>query len=141
MRNRWAMRSWQDLRDIAGDAYSEFCEKIRYTCPTADSNRARWPAHELWHQVSNVIALDLQENCSGVLPSDVIETNRAEHMRMLDRQILGLLVSRAAASEVQPFEFKGFLDSHIETLKRLSDEHPAPIYERLGKAADRYRFK
>ena len=141
LRNRWEMRSWQDLRDMVGDAYSEFCEKIRYTCPATDSNRARWPVHELWHQVSNVVALDLQENCSGVVPSEVIETNRAEHMRMLDQQILGLFVSRAAASEVQPFEFQDFLDSHIETLKRLSDEHPAPIYERLGKAADRYRFK
>ncbi|WP_065326382.1 hypothetical protein [Tritonibacter mobilis] len=141
LRNRWEMRSWQDLRDMVGDAYSEFCEKIRYTCPTTDSNRARWPTHELWHQVSNVIALDLHENYSGVLPSEVIETNRAEHMRMLDRQILGLLVSRAAASEVQPFEFKGFLDSHIEALKRLSDEHPTSINERLGRADDRYRFK
>ncbi|AFO89771.1 hypothetical protein D1822_00110 [Phaeobacter inhibens] len=141
LRNRWEMRSWQDLRDMVGDAYSEFCEKIRYTCPTSDSNRARWPTHDLWQAVASVIANDLHENCSGVLPSDVIETNRAEHMRMLDRQILGLFVSRAAASEVQPAEFQDFLDSHIETLKRLSEEHPTPLPERLSKAAARYRFK
>ncbi|MFP3385873.1 hypothetical protein [Tritonibacter sp. SIMBA_163] len=78
------------------------------TCPTSDSNRARWPTHELWLQTGNVIALDLHENCSGVLPSEVIETNRAEHMRMLDRQILGLLVSRAATSDVQPADFEIF---------------------------------
>ncbi|MFV1491225.1 hypothetical protein VWX97_04590 [Phaeobacter sp. JH18-32] len=141
LRNRWEMRSWQDLRDMLGDAYTEFCEKIRYTCPTSDSNRARWPAHELWHQVSNVIALDLHENCSGVLPSEVIETNRAEHMRMLDRQILGLLVARAAASEITPHEFWDFVDSHVATLQRQSDEHPRPIGERIGKAASRYLFK
>lgn len=85
--------------------------------------------------------MDLHENCSGVQPSDVIETNRAEHMRMLDRQILGLFVSRAAASDVKPNDFKHFLDTHIEAIKRYSDEHPAPIDERLGKAACRYRFK
>ncbi|UWR52660.1 hypothetical protein K4F84_15910 [Phaeobacter inhibens] len=141
LRNRWEMRSWQDLRDMVGDAYTEFCEKIRYTCPTTDSNRARWPTHDLWRDVASVIANDLHENCSGVLPSEVIETNRAEHMRMLDRQILGLFVSRAAASEVQPGEFRDFLDSHIETLKRLSEEHPTPLPERLSKAAARYRFK
>ncbi|UWR79985.1 hypothetical protein K4K97_15510 [Phaeobacter inhibens] len=141
LRNRWEMRSWQDLRDMVGDAYTEFCEKIRYTCPTTDSNRARWPTHDLWRDVASVIANDLHENCSGVLPSEVIETNRAEHMRMLDRQILGLFVSRAAASEVQPGEFQDFLDSHIETLKRLSEEHPTPLPERLSKAAARYRFK
>ncbi|WP_240482088.1 hypothetical protein [Ruegeria marisrubri] len=87
------------------------------------------------------MAVDLQENCSGVLPSEVIETNRAEHIRMLDRQILGLFVSRAAASEVKPHEFRDFLDGHIEAIKRQSNEHPVPIGERLGKAASRYRFK
>ncbi|EDZ47600.1 conserved hypothetical protein [Rhodobacterales bacterium Y4I] len=141
LRKRWEMRSWQELQDMVGDAYTEFCEKIRYTCPTADSNRARWPTHELWQQVGNVIALDLQENCAGVLPSDVIETNRAEHMRMLDRQILGLLVSRAAASEVKPQEFPDFVNSHMEALRRLSEEHPTPIDERLGKAIKKYQFK
>ncbi|KJZ22557.1 hypothetical protein [Tritonibacter mobilis] len=71
----------------------------------------------------------------------MIETNRAEHMRMLDRQILGLLVSRAAESEVQPHEFAEFLDTHIEAIRRLSEEHPTPLAERIGKAAGRYRFR
>ena len=40
---------------------------------------------------------------------------------MLDRQILGLLVSRAAASAVQPHEFAEFLDGHIEAIRRMSE--------------------
>jgi len=127
LRNRWEMRSWKDLRNMVGDAYTEFCEKIRYTRPTTDSNRARWPLHNLWREVASVIANDLHENCSGVLPSDVIETNRAEHLRMLDRQILGLLVSHAAASGIQPSHFGEFLDTQIEAIQRMSDEHPIPI--------------
>lgn len=141
LRNRWEMRSWKDLRDIVGDAYTEFCEKIRYTRPTTDSNRARWPLHNLWREVASVIANDLHENCSGVLPSDVMETNRAEHLRMLDRQILGLLVSHAAASGIQPSHFGEFLDTQIVAIQRMSDEHPISINERIGKAVDRYRFK
>lgn len=54
-------------------------------------------------------------------------------MRMLDRQIRGLFVSRAAASEAQPGEFQDFLDSHIETLQRLSEEY-AKARSRLEKA-------
>lgn len=141
LRHRWEMRSWHDLNFMVGDAFTEFCDKIRYTSPTADRNRARWPTHELWHQVSRVVALDLHENISGVVPSEVKHANRAEHMRMLDRQLLGLFVSRAAASEVPPEEFRDFLDSHVEALKRYSDEHPVPIEKRLAKAASRYRFK
>lgn len=141
LRNRWEMRSWQDLREMIGDAYVEFCQKIRYTAPTSDSNRARWPTHDLWHQVSEVVAADLHENRLGILPSGVKEAEREEHKRMLDRMILGLLVSRAATTEVPADMFMEFIDSHIASIQRLSDEHPTPIDERLGKAANRYRFR
>jgi len=59
LRNRWEMRSWSDLRAVIGDALTDFTQRIRYTAPTADSNRARWPAHELWDMVEAVIAADL----------------------------------------------------------------------------------
>ncbi|WP_282094404.1 hypothetical protein [Epibacterium ulvae] len=89
LRHRWEMRSRQDLPDMLGYAYAELCEKIRYTCPTSDSNGARWPTHDIWRAIASVIANDLYENCSGVLPSEVIETNRAEHMRCWTAKYLG----------------------------------------------------
>lgn len=42
----------------------------------------------------------LQHHCAGVLPSGVKTANRTEHLRMLDMQLLGLFVSRGAASDV-----------------------------------------
>lgn len=141
LRNRWEMHSWQDLRDIVGDAYSDFCEHMRYTSPNDDTNRSRWPSHPLWRQVVETIGIDLAQHRSGVLPSGIKEANRTEHMRMLDGMILGLMVSRAAASEVQPNEFDSFMETHLDAIKRLSDEHPVPVQQRLAKAADRYRFR
>lgn len=141
LRNRWEMRSWADLRNIIGDAFSDFCERIRYTIPTTDTNRARWPVHELWQEVKNSITRDLMGHHSGVLPSDVIEANRAEHMRMLDRQILGLLVSRAAASGIAPESFDSFIKAHLLALRDASRQHPAPIAERLARSAGRYQFR
>lgn len=141
LRNRWEMRSWSDLRAVIGDALTDFTQRIRYTAPTADSNRARWPAHELWDMVEAVIAADLAAMRSGVVPDEVKDANRTEHMAMLDAQILGLLVSRAAAGGIPADSFDAFLKSHLFTLKDASKAHPLPIDERLAKSAARYRFR
>lgn len=69
------------------------------------------------------------------------DANRAELMRMLDAQILGLMVSRAAAGGVKPDDFDGFVKRHLHTLKYASNAHPFPIDERMAKADARYRFR
>ncbi len=140
LRNRFEMRNWQDVHDVIGDAFTDALERIRYCMPTADSNRARWPTHELWHQFEAVIGNDLLQNCAGVLPSDVMETNRAAKMRELDAQLAGLFVTRAAISDVTADEFNDFLEHHIEALERIVNEHTTPIDERLSKVRAKYRF-
>lgn len=141
LRNRWEMRSWSDLDALIGDAYAEFTDRIRYCTPTHDRNRARWPTHELWQVVTDTIATNLGTMRSGVIPDEVKDANRAEHMRMLDVQILGLMVSRAAAGGIAPDAFDGFMRAHLLALREASREHPVPIEERLAKSKARYRFR
>jgi len=140
LRERFDIRGWDDLHAMIGDAFTDFCERMRYCIPTTDRNRARWPTHELWQAVTHTMAIDLHENIAGVLPRDVKDANREEHMRMLDRQLLGLFISRAAASGVTADEFSDFMENHVHALERASDEHPVPVVERIGKAAARYRW-
>ncbi|SHL71243.1 hypothetical protein SAMN05444414_1315 [Roseovarius marisflavi] len=97
LRRRWEIRNWFDLDAMIGDAYAAFLEKVRYCEVSTDSNRSRWPPHPLWRVVENVIADDLTAMRSGVVPDDVKTASREEHKRMLDMQLLGLMVSRAAA--------------------------------------------
>ncbi len=141
LRNKWEMRSWADLDAMIGDAFADFTNRIRYCIPSTDSNRARWPLHELWQRVTEVIESDLSGMRSGAVPDDVKEANRAEHRRMLDAQILGLMVSRAGAEGVEGEDFDAFMKRHLLTLKDASKEHSVPIDERLSKAAGRYRFR
>lgn len=141
LRNRWAMRSWADLDAMIGDALTDFCLRVRYCIPTADSNRARWPAHELWRAAADVVSRDLRDMRSGVIPEDVKTANREAHKRMLDGQATGLLLSRAAAEGVTGHDLEAFLARHVGTLTERSREHPVPAEERLAKAAGRYRFR
>jgi len=141
LRTRWEMRSWHDLWEMVGDAYTEFTERIRYTSPSHDTNRARWPEHPLWSLVRSIVSDALHKHRIGVLPETVKEVNRREHMRMLDGMILGLLVSRAAASDVGPDDFEDFVDAHSDAILRLSDDNPKSITERIERASKRYKFR
>ena len=140
LRGKFEMNTWQDLRDTLGDAYNDALGRLRYCIPNSDSNRARWPAHELWHLFDVNIRNDLAVHCCGVLPNQVIFANKTAKMCELDRQLLGLFVSRAAISEVSPEAFNGFMESHVDALQRYSKEHPKTLDERLQKAAGRYRW-
>lgn len=140
LRDRFEMHAWADVRERLGDAYRNALERLRYTIPTNDSNRARWPAHDLWKLFEDTMMQDLFAHCIGVQPSDVIFANRAAKMRELDQQLLGLFVTRAAISDVPPEEFYDFIDQHTEALRRNSEEHPKPLEERLQKAGGKYRW-
>lgn len=141
LRNKFAMRSWQDVRDTIGDAFTDSLKRIRYCIPTPDANRARWPTHGLWQQFEAVINEGLQQNRAGVLPGDVIHANRMAKMRELDALLSGLFITRAAISEVSGDEFDEFMERHVETLLLSVSEHSISVGERIAKARGRYRLQ
>jgi hypothetical protein len=99
--DRWAMHGWDDMNQKIGDAYIDFCEHIRYCQPRADSNRSRWPSHELWEVVCGKVSNDMSAMVCGATPSAVKKANLAEHQYRLERMIMGLLLARAASSGEQ----------------------------------------
>ena len=140
LRNKWEIRSWVDLDAMIGDALSDFCKRIRFCVPTTDSNRARWPLHELWRIVIGVTASDLSGMRSGVVPEEVKAANRAEYMRMLDMQMLGLMVSRAVAEGIPADGFDKFVNRQVKLLRSASKNHSIGIEERMFKAGQKYKF-
>jgi len=138
LRNRFEMRSWQDVHDAVGDAFTDSLRRIRYCIPTSDANRARWPTHGLWRQFTRVINDELLQNCAGVLPSDVIYANRIAKMREIDALLSGVFITRAAISDVSGDEFEEFMERHVESLMLLIGEHSISIEERIAKVASKY---
>ncbi|SOH95243.1 hypothetical protein SAMN06273572_1092 [Monaibacterium marinum] len=141
LRNRWLIRGWDELDAKIGDALAEAYTKTRYTLPQADSNRARWPEDPIWQTVREEATAHLSSHRSYADPALVKEANRAAHKLLLDTQILGLLVSRAATEELGTDEFEAFIARHITALRNASRDHPVSIAERLAKAEARYDFK
>lgn len=141
LRNKFELRCWHDLENSIGDAFADALSRLHFCEPTSDTNRARWPRHTLWSSFENVVGNDLNAYCSGVLPSEVIFANRAAKMRELDTQITGLLITRAAISDVKADCFEDFVESHSEALLRLTREHQYSLAERLAKSRSRYRLE
>lgn len=141
LRRQWAIRSWFDLNAVVGDAFTEFANKMRYAEPQNEQNRSRWPNHELWDQLRSVYATELDQYRSGVLPDAIRTIHRAEHLRMLDQQIEGLMISRAAAEGVSEERFKGFAKAKINLILRDLGKHPLSIEERLNRSSAKYHFR
>jgi hypothetical protein len=141
LRNRWEIKNWFDLHAMVGDPFQDFAERMKYREPNGLINRSLWPEHELWIRVKETLAQDMRHLKSGVTPKDFKEANRAEHIRMLDAQILGLMVSRAAAEKVSAEDFGSFLLSHGQRLALASEKHPVSIATRLANSAKKYQFR
>jgi hypothetical protein len=80
--------------------------------PSRDSNRSRWPLHPAWRIVQAEAARHFEGRRSYADPVEVREANRAAHIEMLDAQLLGLMVSRAAAGGVGADDAEGFFKRH-----------------------------
>ena len=140
LRNRFEMRSWEDVHDTIGDAFADSLGCIRYCIPAADANHARWPTHGLWRQFTGETNNNLLQHRAGVLPSDVIYANRIAKMREMDALLSGVFIPRAAISGVSGDEFEEFMERHVETLIQLVGEHSVSVKERIAKARGRYRL-
>lgn len=97
------------------------------------------PQHAMWWRRSEAIIYPIIA-AVGVLPSDVIHANRIAKMRDLDALLSGILITRAAISDVSADEFKEFMERHVETLMLLIGEHSVSVKERIAKARGRYRL-
>lgn len=140
LRRRWAINSWADLDATVGDAFHEFVDQLRYVQPTTDSNRSRWPDHPLWRLVREAIAEDIALMRSGVCPEEIRQVDRAAFLEQIDRQILGCLVSRAAAQEIPTERFEGWVHSQAKRLIELSRRHPISLHDRMLRAVAKKRF-
>lgn len=96
LKDRWNVRTWCDLQARFGDLALEATEAVRMTEPNKDSNRSRWPASSFWKLVQSEVGDDLFEMRNFAPPDLIKRVHKEAHLDLLERQNLGLLVTRAA---------------------------------------------
>jgi hypothetical protein len=141
LKDRWDIRTWQDLFTRFGDLTNETGHVIRYTRPPGhDSNRARWPNHPIWEIALGEINTDLFEMHEGSDPNPVKEVQRCHHIGVLIKNIKGSTITLAALEGVEEPDLERFFH---DTASRIADQakaDPEHTAKQLRDARDRYTF-
>lgn len=137
LKERWGITSWADLDAKLGDLFAAALSDIRYCEPNGDSNRARWPLHPLWEAVSEAVAGDLFEMCSGATPGVVKEVRRSQLAQTMSAMILGLLASWSLATGAEARAVPSAVQEMVENY--LKDQ-PKEFRAKIDRAAKKYVF-
>lgn len=137
LKDGWNLRTWADLDNHLGDLLSETLSAIRYTQPTDDSNRSRWPDSHLWKLVRQGAEHDLFEMRCYADPNRVKHVQKEEHDQLLAGQMLGLLISRAALHGLEVEKLQAFATSVGNDMARSITDASVRFGKKLQKAKDR----
>jgi len=141
LKDRWNIRTWEDLYARLGDLYSETGRVIRYTDPQpGDSNRARWPTHPLWEAARVEINTEHFDMSEGGDPSPVKEVIREQHISVLMKNLFGSTISLAALYGVDTDDLPGFFHKTAGEFEARAISEPDRTARHLQDGKDRYVF-
>lgn len=138
LKDGFGIRSWADLDNRFGDMLSSDADAIRHTSPTNDTNRSRWPDSGLWASVRREIETDLFEMRMWAPPDLIKRVQRDAHDALLERQIIGLLVTRAALNGVSARDLSLFTLESAKAIATDFAKSECRFERKLASAAARY---
>ncbi|MEH6488864.1 hypothetical protein [Hyphomonas oceanitis] len=96
LKEYWKVASWWELQQKLPDILFGLLDDIRYTTPSGDSHRSRWPNHPMWDDAHKVLTRDLLSMLTFASEERIIETQRTDLIRKLTAQIAGCTITLAA---------------------------------------------
>ncbi len=141
LKDRWNIRTWEDLYARFGDLVAHSMSSIRYTDPApTDINRARWPNHLLWELAGSEFANDLRYMREFSDPDGVKFVHKAQHISTLTKNARGTLVSLAAINGTSFDQLDTFFDTTLREFKNDLESEAEHLCKLHQAASDRYRF-
>lgn len=141
LKDRWGIRTWEQLYSKFGDLCREAVEVVRYTEPARnDPNRARWPNDPVWEIVCAEMNGFLMDMRSGADPNPMKEVHREQHIGVLSANILGTAIARAALHHKSSAELPDYMIALGQDLSQAVRANPTIASKKLQNAKDRYVF-
>lgn len=140
LKDDWNIRTWTDVLEKIGDLFATMLQSIRYTEPAKDANRSRWPDHALWVATKAAFEDELCVFRSGTTPEQIRLVEKQAYDLMLRRQMLGLMISRAALRGPDISQLESFA---VEVGKQLLTDirtEPERIEKKLHTASKRLQI-
>ncbi len=137
---KWNIRSFTDFESMAGDVVRSIVSNIRYVEPNQDSNQARWPDSVLWQQTVKTTEAELFNYTSYVIRKQIMEGLRETVLERYETHIRGMLVSYAAALDIQLDDLKAISDIIAANFHDYLNEQHYQATEKYQKAKDKFQF-
>lgn len=141
LKERWGIRTWADLDSRFGDLIAATLDSVRYTLPTPDRNRSRWPESELWNCVRRETEDDLFEMRLYADPEQVKLVEKESHDRLLASQMTGLLLARAALSDICGDNLPSYARATGEEMARNLTQRRSHFEVKLHRVRQRYALR
>lgn len=131
-----APRLWGKVLAEGARAFQGASQRISWRLKMTDSNRSRWPLHPIW----KIVELHLVEQFEHFSPIEISPQTKRQiaenYVAGLEAQCDGLVLTIAAAYEVQADGLENFVERHFRRLgQRLSER--ADIDDQLAARRER----
>lgn len=138
LKEDWKVSSWGTLQQKLPSIFESLLADIRYTSPTADRQRTRWPNHRLWDRVTEEVRDGLLSARSFASEVHVRELHELELQRMLREQTFGCLIALAAIKKTPPDQLQSFFAQQNDDFAKLLRDYPKQAAAKLAKARAKY---
>lgn len=136
LKEHWKVSTWWQLQSKLPDILCGLLDDIRYTEPSADQQRTRWPNHPLWNRAHEVLEHNLLSMQSFASEHRIMEIQRTELIQMITAQIAGCTITLSALRREPDLE--AFLAKFSKELAALYRSHPERTQHKLSKARETY---
>tara|TARA_R110000850_G_scaffold275299_2_gene414453 strand:- start:30211 stop:31350 length:1140 start_codon:yes stop_codon:yes gene_type:complete len=134
LKEDWNVASWWQLQEKLPAIMDGLLTDIRYTQPSLDTNRSRWPDHPLWNRVRSELQGHLFEMKSFASETAIKELSDAEREQMLKSQIAGCLIALAATRKIEFVDLAAFTQKASQEILTMFRDHPAKTERKLAQS-------
>jgi hypothetical protein len=138
LKDDWDVATWWQLQEKLPNILNSLITDIRYTTPTLDKTRHRWPDHPLWTRVRTELQGGLSEMKSFATESAIKERLHAEHDDMLKAMIAGSLIALAGHRNIELANLPAFTRNAAEEFITMFRDHPAKTERKLAQSKGKY---
>ena len=138
LKDDWDVATWWQLQEKLPNILNSLITDIRYTAPSLDMNRSRWPDHPLWTRVRTELQGGLSEMKSFATESAIKQRLHAEHDDMLKAMIAGSLIALAAHRNTELANLPAFTRNAAEEFITMFRDHPAKTERKLAQSKGKY---
>lgn len=138
LKGRWDVTGWGSLFDQITDIFKDMLLSMRYTEPSQDINRSRWPKHALWEMVYDEVAENAMRHVPSVSRERLVEASLADKLQWFENNMLGNAISHAALSGKHGDQVERHLEELAQKLKQQNRNHRVPADVRMAAVRRRY---